>query len=140
FGFGRYKQRRAGKRARRSTDAAAQRFSAGAAHSVVLDTPTSAFAETLRAAKLAAEKANGGLPVVLGVVSSLPGEGRTTVAINLARLIAQSSERVLLIDGDLRNPALSRTMLPADALGIGEAAAGEADLGSLIWSDQATPL
>lgn len=42
---------------------------------------------------------------VIVVSSSVPGEGKTTVAANLAAAIAQSGKRVLLIDADLHCPA-----------------------------------
>lgn len=47
---------------------------------------------------------------VVGVVSALPNEGKTSVAGNLAHLLAIGRSRVLLIDCDLRNPSLSRTL------------------------------
>lgn len=40
------------------------------------------------------------------VSGSVPGEGKTTVSLNLAVAFAQREKRVLLIDGDLRNPSL----------------------------------
>lgn len=42
------------------------------------------------------------------VTSSIPGEGKSTVSINLAFAVAGSEDRVLLIDADLRKPALHR--------------------------------
>ena len=44
------------------------------------------------------------------VTSSVPGEGKTTTTINLALAMADASSRVLLIDGDLRNPSVASTM------------------------------
>jgi uncharacterized protein involved in exopolysaccharide biosynthesis len=96
--------RRFARDARKSGDATAQRFGAGPAYSLVLNTPFSRFAETIRSIRVAASRLTADPMVVLGVISPMPGEGRTTVAINLARLAAQSGARTLLIDGDLRRP------------------------------------
>jgi capsular exopolysaccharide synthesis family protein len=45
---------------------------------------------------------------VLLVASSLPGDGKTTTASNLAITLASTGRRILLIDGDLRKPSLHR--------------------------------
>ena len=49
---------------------------------------------------------NGNHPRVLVVTSGSPGEGKTTVASNLAIALAEVHQRVLLIDGDMRRPRL----------------------------------
>jgi len=55
------------------------------------------------------------------VVSALPGEGRTFVAANLARVLAlQSGCRVLLVDGDLRKPRLHSAFGTAAQPGLSE--------------------
>jgi capsular exopolysaccharide synthesis family protein len=48
----------------------------------------------------------GRQPRAIAVTSALPGEGKTTVATNFAIALAQTKQRVLLIDGNLRNPRL----------------------------------
>lgn len=44
------------------------------------------------------------------VTSSIPGEGKTTVAVNLAISIAQQGKKVVLIDCDMRNPSVAGVM------------------------------
>ncbi len=46
----------------------------------------------------------------LYVTSSMAGEGKTTMACNLAVLMAQQGNSVILVDADLRNPSVSRTL------------------------------
>jgi capsular exopolysaccharide synthesis family protein len=44
------------------------------------------------------------------VTSAMPGEGKTTTVVNLAMALADTGARVLLVDGDLRNPSVARSM------------------------------
>ena len=60
-------------------------------------------------------------PVLL-ISSAMSGEGKTTVAANLALSMAQRGYKVLVVDGDLRKPALTR------AFGIKKAEKGFVDL------------
>lgn len=73
--------------------------------------PASPFAQAFRAVRTSI------LPpdrrrCAIGIVSWSPGEGRTTVAANLAAVMAVAREAVALIDGDVRNPALTRARAP----------------------------
>lgn len=47
---------------------------------------------------------------IIFITSSRPNEGKTTTAMNLASTYANSGNRVLLIDADLRNPSLHQLM------------------------------
>lgn len=87
----------------------------------VLDAPLSPFAEALRTLRTAIFVASKTRHAAVGVVSWSSGEGRSAVAANLAFLIAASREKVVLIDADVRDPALSRQLAPDAAVGLSEA-------------------
>jgi len=105
--------------------------------SVVIEAPLSAFAESVRSIKLAVDlnrtvKANK----VIGLTSSLPKEGKSTIATSLALLIAQTGARVLLIDCDFRNPTLTRRLSPQATTGFLEVLAGRVPLSEALWNDE----
>jgi polysaccharide biosynthesis transport protein len=107
----------------------------------VIDSPFSRFAESIRAIKLATDL-NGVTKAtkIVGITSSLPNEGKSTIAAALAELVAQGGSRVLLIDGDLRNPALSRKLVPRTGKGLIDVIAGRATLAETVWTDPVTRL
>ena len=47
---------------------------------------------------------------IIGITSSMRGEGKSTTAVNLAYVLAENKKRVLLIDGDLRLPSIAKKM------------------------------
>jgi polysaccharide biosynthesis transport protein len=106
----------------------------------VVDSPFSRFTEAVRSLKVAADL-NGTLKEnrVIGITSSLPNEGKSTVAANFAQLIAHAGSRVLLMDLDLRNPSLSRALAP-ESRGTVDLISGKAALNDLMWSDRSTSL
>ncbi|WP_339028232.1 polysaccharide biosynthesis tyrosine autokinase [Bradyrhizobium symbiodeficiens] len=107
----------------------------------VVDDPLSGFAEAFRSIKIAADiGGSGGTHRVIGITSTIPGEGKSTVASNFAQLIAHSGRRVVLIDSDLRNPTLSRSLMPNVKAGLMEVLNGEVDLKSVVSSDDQTGL
>ncbi|MFZ0998560.1 MAG: CpsD/CapB family tyrosine-protein kinase [Candidatus Sulfotelmatobacter sp.] len=71
------------------------------------------------------------------VTSSVPGEGRSFVAANLAQVMArQPGCRALLIDADLRNPSLHLTLGTSASPGLSEYLLGEADESGIIQRGQ----
>lgn len=97
-------------------------------------TPFSATAEALRYIKVAIDlNPTGGK--VIGMVSALPGEGKTTVAAAFASFVAKNGARTLLIDADLRNPSMTRTLGYSGHPGILNLVADKSDFDELVISD-----
>ncbi|MBD2848639.1 CpsD/CapB family tyrosine-protein kinase [Paenibacillus sp. IB182496] len=57
---------------------------------------------------------------VFAFVSALAGEGRSTVAANMAVAFAQAGKQTVLVDADLRRPALHRMLRSAQERGLGD--------------------
>lgn len=106
-----------------------------------LDEPRSQFAEAIRTARTGVLLSAIDVPhKVLVVTSSVPGEGKTSFATNLALAHAQT-KRVLLIDADMRRPRLAGALGLDDALtGLSALVAGEAELGDCVRTIEGSTL
>jgi succinoglycan biosynthesis transport protein ExoP len=81
----------------------------GKAKLVTIQQPRSHAAECYRNLRTSILFSSGGpVPRIILVTSAVAGEGKSTTAANLAVVMAQSGRKVLLIDADLRRPALQR--------------------------------
>ncbi|MCA1426780.1 MULTISPECIES: polysaccharide biosynthesis tyrosine autokinase [unclassified Bradyrhizobium] len=107
----------------------------------VVDNPLSRFSEAVRSLKVAIDlnsivRDNR----VLAVTSTLPNEGKSTLSTNLAQLIAHGGARVILIDADLRNPSLSRALIPDAKAGLVDMVGNKARLEDVVAVDPQTQL
>jgi polysaccharide biosynthesis transport protein len=96
--------------------------------------PFSATAEALRYIKVAIDLHPTGGKVV-GIISALPGEGKTTVATGFAAFVAKSGARTLLVDADLRNPSMTRTLGYSGIPGLLDMVADKSDFCDLVVTD-----
>ena len=85
----------------------------------VIKNPFSIGAESVRSVKIAIDHAGGGKHgQVIGVTSAVPETGKSTIAANVAHLIADYGASVLLIDANLRHPTLSHQLSPEASFGL----------------------
>lgn len=103
--------------------------------------PLSAFAEAIRSLRLGIRYADIDNPAkVILITSALPGEGKTTVASNLAQQAAKSGERVLLIDMDLRHPSQTAIYTPKAKQGVVDVIVDGTPIDSVMYRHPLTGL
>ena len=103
--------------------------------------PFSRFTETIRSVKVSIDIAKIGRNAsITGIVSAVPKEGKTTFAANLALMTAQMGHRTLLIDGDMHNPSLTRTLSPDASVGLIDLLEHRSSITSVVIKDQPTGL
>lgn len=111
--------------------------------SLMVTSPLSAFAEAVRRMRATTDQKlrqrpalpEGRRSVVVMVTSTAPGEGKTTMALSLARSYALSGKRTLLIDCDLRKPSIHRHLGISSSHGLIDLLSGtiaESDIRSLM--------
>ncbi|MBI1210143.1 MAG: polysaccharide biosynthesis tyrosine autokinase [Alphaproteobacteria bacterium] len=107
----------------------------------VVRKPRSSFAEGIRAVFAGLQLMRGGQPKVVMVTSSVPGEGKTAIAVALGRLVARSGARVVLVDCDLRDPSVAQ-LFGAQRMesGLGDVLVGNCDLATILRRDPLSPL
>jgi succinoglycan biosynthesis transport protein ExoP len=107
----------------------------------VVDSPLSRFTESIRAIKIAVDLVStDNANKIIGIASSLPNEGKSTIALSLAQLIAHSGGRVILVDCDLRKPTLSRALAPDAKSGFIEIVSDKATFEDVLWTEPTTNL
>jgi capsular exopolysaccharide synthesis family protein len=108
---------------------------------VMLKQPRSLAAERFRRLKTLLTHRGEERTQVLLVTSGSPGEGKSTVSLNLAlTFAADTDEKTLLLDADLRRPSIERRLQPRPQLGLSELLSGRTELEHVIIRLKNTPL
>lgn len=108
---------------------------------LVVAEPSGGYAEAIRGARREIDvRRTHGAARLIQIVSSLPGEGSSVVASNLAHHYAMTGNRVLLIDGDLRRANLTRDLAAGRPTGLLEALASHQPVEAAILRDGRTGL
>lgn len=107
----------------------------------VADRPRGPLATAIEALRHDLRDRTGAAPQRSVVVTSATsGDGRTTVATNLALAVAMAGERVLLVDADPATAAISRRIAPDARVGLFEVMAGDIRLADALVRDPRTGL
>jgi len=96
--------------------------------------PLTAFAEQIRAVRaglwLGVER-----PRVVAITAARPAEGKSVLALSLARSASLSGEKVLLIDCDMRRPSLGSRLRADNSAGLADLLRGKATLQDVLHGD-----
>lgn len=99
--------------------------------------PKSRFAESYRAIRTSLYfSTRGEQHKVIQITSPTPGDGKTTLAANLAISIAQSGKKVLLTDADFRRPRIHKLFGLDEALGMSSVISGDSELPDAIQATE----
>jgi capsular exopolysaccharide synthesis family protein len=111
-------------------------------HLAVVHTPSSVPAEAIRSCRTSIFFEMAGIQggKIIQVTSPLPGDGKSTIAGNLACSIAQSGKRTLLIDCDLRRPQITDNFACSDKLGLIDVLDGKCEHLDAIHDTPLAPL
>lgn len=91
------------------------------------------FSEAIRSVRMRVERAmEGEEKKVLLVSSAIPGEGKTTVSVNLGAALARRGKRVLIVDCDLRNPSVAKGLKIQSNLALPDYLNGKATIKEVI--------
>ena len=111
----------------------------GSPQDYVLDNPNSPFGEALRSLRTAMLLTSIGTPPkTILVTSSIPSEGKTSIAMCLARIHARSGRRTLIIDCDVRRPRLHELAGVANQSGLSDVLMQHRELSEVALSDEAS--
>ena len=103
----------------------------GEVGSAVMDTKSALSEAYLSLRARLAFSSDHGVPASLAITSSQPAEGKSTTSNVLARVLARSGKRVLLIDGDMRSPSIHHLLDLPNTKGLSNYLSGDDDLAGL---------
>lgn len=108
-----------------------------AENNVVQFYPKSVITESFRRVRTRLDYLTADLPCpIIGVTSSIPGEGKTFCAINLAETLALSGKKTAILGFDLRKPGLNKFLNTHEVLGITNYLIGKATLDEIKIIDR----
>ncbi|MGE0219050.1 polysaccharide biosynthesis tyrosine autokinase [Mycolicibacterium sp.] len=108
---------------------------------ISFDNDNSAIAESFRKVRTNLQfLAVDNPPRVIVVTSSMPSEGKSTTAINIALALAEAEHNVVLVDGDMRRPTLHKYLDLVGPVGFSTVLSGAATLDEALQKTRFTGL
>ena len=105
----------------------------GSRPTYVAENPNSMLAENFRLLYSNIEFFRAGDPIkTILITSPSEGNGKTTIALNLALSISQAEQDVILVDADLRRPSVHKYFKMASTAGLSDVISNKADIKSVI--------
>ena len=102
----------------------------------ILDAPTSEYGEAIRSLytglMLSGTERS---PRVILMASALPGEGKTTIVLSMARMMASCGKRVVIVDCDLRHPSLHKAFNAQRGPGLTDCLLADTPLADVLRRD-----
>lgn len=103
----------------------------------LLRDPRSPFSESFRALRTSMRLSTTSRESkVIAVTSCQPGEGKSTVAMNMAAVLAQSGKKVVLVDTDMRRPSVYKRLRLEGGKGLSEVLTGYYTLAEVIQTHE----
>jgi capsular exopolysaccharide synthesis family protein len=109
-------------------------------HEVLLRQPTSAYGEAIQAVRAGLRFAAATPPQVVLVTSGTAGEGKSTLALSLALSAARAGQRTVLVDADMRRPAIARMLGLSSGRGLEDVLRGSASLAEALVAEPSSGL
>jgi capsular exopolysaccharide synthesis family protein len=105
--------------------------------SAVFENPKSVVAESFRTLRsnLNFTIKDQNAPIVIGVTSTIPSEGKTFISINLGSIYSLSNKKTIIIDLDMRKPKIHLGMKVSNKKGISDVLSGKTELADVITKD-----
>ncbi len=105
----------------------------------IIEHPASALAESIRTLHTSIQLSHADYPLKRILITSAQAtEGKTTTVVCLARLLAKSGMKVLMIDADLRKPGIHKALGMSQKPGLADLLSGNAIREEVIREDQAS--
>jgi polysaccharide biosynthesis transport protein len=103
-------------------------------HPVILrDEPLAAPSEAVRRLRTNLQFIDvANRPKSIVITSSIPGEGKSTIALNLAVSLADTGARIILVDADLRRPSMANYVGIEGGVGLTTVLIGRADVRDVV--------